>query len=165
MPNNAIIGTLGGIYDPAQIVVTLTVKGAMPNSPTPSVHGGTLSGFGENIITLERVSEQADSYSGADGQVVQFYTNDRRGRYQIELEPTSLSLAIMSSIANADETAGAVHFSLSVKDNNGNDVLTASDSWVRKRPRVVYRKGIEVRVFECECANLVMNLVGQGTMQ
>lgn len=157
MPNNSIAGSLGGTFDPAQLVCTLT----------PSALGAqaqVISGFAEDIADIERTSDQAGTVSGADGMVAKFFTNDRRGKVNLHLLQVSPSNAVLESLATADENGGAGIFALSIKDTLGNDVINSQNSWILKRPRVEYKKGIAFRVWPIECANLKLSILGEGTL-
>jgi len=133
-------------YDPKDIIIT---------------YGGTiLSGFSEDVVTVERAEDQVTDEIGADGEVVRILSNDRRGNIRIFLLPTSPSNLVLSVVANLDELTGAGVKAILVQDNRGNDLHTAAECWIQKQPETIYNKTASPRVWNLRCGDLRMVVGG-----
>lgn len=131
-----------------------------PKDVTVIVAGNIIEGFGEEQIAIEREANQIGDEVGADGDVARWVTNDRRGTITITLLQTSRSNLFLSGLAVADELRGDAPFPTLIKDQRGNDIYFTADSWIRKMPRVVYKKGIEMRAWEIRSGHLNMFIGG-----
>ena len=126
-----------------------------PKDITASVDGNKISGFAEQMITAERESDQVVDEAGAQGDVTRVITNDRRGNITITLLPTSPSNLLLSERVNGDAANGVDRrFSILIKDQRGKDLVSASDCWIRKPPRMVWNKGVEAREWAIRAADL-----------
>lgn len=134
-------------YDPKDVILT--------------VAGNIITGYAQDtFIEVDREANQVEDEAGAEGDVVRRITNDRRGSITITLLQTSRSNLILSGLARADELSGDGVFPVLVKDNRGNDLHAAPNSWVQKMPRTVYRSGIEGREWILRTSNLQMVVGG-----
>lgn len=134
-----------------------------PKEVTVTVGGNVLAGFAEEKVIVEREADAVGDEAGADGDVVRFITNDRRGTITVALLQTSSSNAILNAFAKLDETTGNGIFPVVITDNRSDDVHIAASGWIRKVPRAVYRKGVEARVWEIRTGNLNTNVAGLTT--
>ncbi len=135
-------------YDPKEITVT--------------VNGSILSGFSDDVVTVERAEDQVADAAGADGEVIRTLTNDRRGNIQISLQQTSSSNLVLSALANADEQTGGSVFPVLIRDNRGNDIHVAAEAWIQKQPQAIYNKSNSPRVWIIRCADLRMVVGGHS---
>lgn len=133
-------------YDPKEIIVTFG--------------GAILTGFSEDIVTVERSEDQVTDEIGADGEVVRILSNDRRGNIRISLLPTSPSNSVLSIVANSDELTGGGVRTIVIKDNRGNDLHAAGECWIQKQPEVIQNKTAAPRVWNLRCADLRMIVAG-----
>lgn len=130
-----------------------------PKDVTVIVSGKIISGFGQDMITIEREANQVEDEVGADGDVARRVTNDRRGTIRLTLLQTSRSNLFLSTLAVSDELSGSVVFPVMIKDQRGNDLHIASTAWIRKMPGAAYRAGVEMRVWEIR-TNVLNMFVG-----
>ena len=122
----------------------MTVQTYDPKDVFITVGGRILTGFAEEMITAERENPQVDDLAGAQGDVARVITNDKRGSITVTLLPTSPSNLILSDLVNADGVNGGNSvFPLIIKDNRGDDSLSAEDAWITNPARVVYNKNVE----------------------
>lgn len=135
-------------YDPKDIIVI--------------VAGKILTGFSNDKVTVQRVSNQVEDELGADGDVVRRITNDRRGEIVVSLLPTSLSNGVLTLLARADELTGNGIFPVIIKDNRGNDLHTAPVSWIGKMANADYKNSIENRNWTFRSGELAMIVGGTG---
>ena len=135
-------------YDPKEITVT--------------VNGSILSGFSDDVVTVERAEDQVADAVGADGEVIRTMTNDRRGNIQISLLQTSSSNLVLSALANADEQTGGSVFPVLIQDNRGNDIHVAAEAWIQKQPQAIYNKTNSPRVWVIRAADLRMVVGGHS---
>ncbi len=134
-------------YDPKDIIVIAA--------------GAIITGYAQDsFVTVERESNQVEDEAGAEGDVVRRLTNDRRGSITITLLQTSRSNLIFSALARADELSGNGIFPVLVKDNRGNDLHIAPNSWIQKMPTTAYRAGVEGREWIIRTGNLQMVVGG-----
>lgn len=132
-----------------------------PKDVILTVDGKIITGYSQDTyIEVDRDSNQVEDEVGAEGDVVRRITNDRRGTITITLLQTSPSNLILSALARLDEISGAGIFAVIIKDNRGNDLHMAPNSWIQKMPRTVYRAGVEVRAWPLRTNNLQMIVGG-----
>lgn len=124
------------------------------------VGGNVIGGFGEELVRVEREANAYDDEAGAQGEVVRYATNDKRGTITLILQQTSQSNLYLSTLAKADEYSGTGVVPVVVKDTRGNDLHLAPQAWIQKVPQAVYRKGVEMREWVIRTANLQSVLGG-----
>lgn len=125
--------------------------------------GLIITGYAQDTyIEVGRESNQVEDEVGAEGDVARRITNDKRGNITVTLLQTSRSNLILSGLARADELSGDGIFPILIKDNRGNDLFIAPNSWIMKMPNVIYRAGVETRAWVFRCSNLQM-VVGGAT--
>jgi|SRR3990172_4921290 len=131
-----------------------------PKDVTVIVAGKIISGFAQDMISVEPETNQVEDEVGADGDVARRVTNDLRGTITITLLQTSRANGILSILARTDRLTGRTIFPVVIKDQRGNDLHVAATAWIRKMPRSAYRAGIESRVWELRTNNLEMFVGG-----
>src|SRR4030067_2805459 len=94
--------------DPKDVTVIVAVK--------------IISGFAQDMISIERESNQVEDEVGADGDVARRVTNDRRGTITITLLQTSRSNLFLSTLAVADELSGRCGYPGGITDQRGDDL-------------------------------------------
>lgn len=125
--------------------------------------GLIITGYAQDtFIEVGRESNQVEDEVGAEGDVARRITNDKRGNITVTLLQTSRSNLILSGLARVDELSGDGIFPILIKDNRGNDLFIAPNSWIMKMPNVIYRAGVETRAWVFRCSNLQM-VVGGAT--
>lgn len=123
--------------------------------------GKIITGYGQDTyIEISRESNQIEDDVGAEGDVGRRVTNDKRGNIVITLLQTSRSNLILSGFARLDELTGDGIFPVIIKDNRGNDLHVAPNSWIQKMPDTTYLSGIAVRAWPIRCSNLQMVVGG-----
>lgn len=124
------------------------------------IAGVIMSGFSDDKVRVFRESDAWEDEAGADGEVVRYATNDKRGEIEITLQQTSSSNLVLSGLAKADELSGAGTFPAIVKDNRGNDLHVAPTAWIKQIPEAKYSKGVNTRVWRIRTDNLTNFLGG-----
>jgi len=134
-------------YDPKDIIIT--------------VAGAIITGYAQDtFVQVDRESNQVEDEVGAEGDVARRMTNDKRGSITITLLQTSPANLILSGLARVDQLSGDGIFPVLVKDNRGNDLHVAPNSWIQKMPQTSYRAGIETREWVIRTSNLQMIVGG-----
>lgn len=136
-------------YDPKDIILT--------------VAGAIITGYAQDtFVAVDRESNQVEDEVGAEGDVARRITNDKRGSITVTILQTSPANLILSGLARVDELSGDGIFPVIVKDNRGNDLHVAPNSWIQKMPNTVYRAGIEAREWVIRTSNLQMIVGGSA---
>lgn len=124
------------------------------------VGGKIISGFADNKVRVFREADAWEDEAGADGEVVRFATNDKRGEIEITLLQTSASNLYLSGLAKVDELSGAGTIPVIVKDSRGSDIYAAPTAWIKQIPEGKYGKGLNPRVWRIRTDNLTNFLGG-----
>ena len=99
------------------------------------VAGVPVSGFGDgDFITVERDEDAFTKQVGTDGEVTRSKSNNKTGTATLTLMQTSAANALLSALAALDELSGDGVGPFQLKDNSGNTIHAAQNSWVRKMP-------------------------------
>lgn len=125
-----------------------------PKSIQVIVAGNVIGGFAEELVRIVPEANIYDDDIGAQGEVVRFATNDKRGTVTITLLQTSQSNLFLSTLAKTDQFSGSGVFPLVIKDTKGNDIHIAPQAWIMKMPDTAYRKGVETREWQIRVANM-----------
>lgn len=118
------------------------------------VSGNIITGFADDIVSVERDANVFEDEAGAQGDVVRYAMNDKRGTISIKLLQTSKSNLFLSGLAKADELSGLGVFPVVVKDTRGNDIHVAAQAWIQKIAPASYKRGVETREWEIRTNNL-----------
>ncbi len=144
----------------------MTIQTYDPKDINVSIDGSIITGFAEEFVSAERENPQTDDAAGAQGDVVRVITNDKRGTVTLTLWLTSPSNLVLSGLVNSDaDVAGKAAsedsiFPLTIKDNRGDDVVSAENAWITGPPRIVWSKSVESREWTIRCAKLDMVVGG-----
>lgn len=123
--------------------------------------GVPLTSFADGTyLTAERLSDQFTSVAGAGGEVARVRMRDKRGSFKLSLLASSVENAILSAIANKDESDASGSGVFNVVDGGGTTVINAPNTWIKKRPSGVLSKELPNREWEFECADLEIFLGG-----
>jgi len=118
------------------------------------VAGNLITGFADDMVSADRDANLFDDDAGAQGDVVRFANNDKRGLIMVKLLQTSKSNLFLSGLAKADEFTGLGVFPVVLKDTLGNDLVVAAQAWIRKIASISYKRGVEVREWEIRTNNI-----------
>lgn len=132
----------------------MTMETFDPKDIQVIVAGALITGFAEEMVSVERNSNVVDDEVGAQGDVARWINNDKRGTITITLLQTSKSNLVLSALVKADEFSGTGVFPTVIKDTRGNDLHIAPQSWIQKVPVASYKAGIETRVWEIRTSNI-----------
>ena len=128
-------------YDPKQIVVV--------------VGGKQITGYADGtFVTVRRNADMWSLQMGADGEGARSKSNDKSGQIEIQLLQTSPDNAYLASLQTADELENAGLVPTMVKDNLGNSLHMAEQSYIKRGPDAEYGKETTARVWVIETDNL-----------
>lgn len=135
-------------YDPKQFV---TIIG-----------GNIMDGFSDDdFVEIERDEDAFQKKVGVDGEITRAKSNNRSGKITLRLMQSSGSNDKLSALALLDESianSGAV--AALAKDGTGRSAFTTDFCWVKKFPKVVYKKGVAFFEWTLDCANLAIFIGG-----
>lgn len=130
-------------YDPKQIHVI--------------VGGSIIGGFAEDeFVEVERDVDSFTKYVGCGGEVARIKTTNRAGKITLRLMQSSPSNDELSLLAELDETflnAGAVP--MLIRDQGGSTLFTSVFCWVRRFPKVIWKRNVEMREWVLDTASLI----------
>jgi hypothetical protein len=119
-------------YDPGKVVAIF--------------RGIPLSGFAEGtFIAGEREVDAFSKVAGARGEITRVRSRNRSGMVTITLMAESPSNDSLSAVAILDEASGLGFGPLTVKDLNGNTILSAPVAWIQKVPNVEHATDASTR--------------------
>jgi len=138
----------------------MSVETYNPKDISVIIAGAIMSGFADDKVRVFRDADAWEDESGADGEVVRYATNDKRGEIEITLQQSSSSNLILSGLAKVDEFSGAGTFPAIVSDSRGKDLHAAPTAWIKQIPEAKYSKGVNVRTWRIRTDNLTNFLGG-----
>lgn len=109
----------------------------------------------DEFVSIAQTTERFTSEVGSDGEVVRSQNNDHRAEVTITLLQTSLVNALLSAKALEDRLTGGAVGALIIKDNNGNELFTASKAWIKSVPDAAFGREVGERAWIIECASLI----------
>lgn len=139
-------------FDPSQVIF---VVGGIPI-------GGFKDGVG---IKVERSEDSFIDVTGMDGVTSRAASVDRSGTITCVLAQTSPSNAVLSALANLDETTKKGIVPVSITDLSGTSEYLSANAWIKKHAGAEFGKEISDREWVFRCVNLRMftggNVLGQ----
>jgi hypothetical protein len=119
-------------YDPKQVAMI--------------VGGQIMSGFSDGtFITVTRNEQAFNLKVGVDGEGTRAKSNNKSGKFEIELMQSSSSNDVLSGYAAADELSSTGAVPVYLKDNSGRTICTALTAWVQKYPDQPFAKEVSTR--------------------
>ena len=135
-----------------------------PGECSVSFLGQTLTGFGDEIVTVKREEETYTKVVGADGEVTYRKSANRSGEIMITVKQTSASMAVLGAIAQRDEIDGTRVGIVNVKDNNGH-VFTWRNARLAGYPEDIGRgKEIKDHTWKILCDSLELEFAEQPSL-
>lgn len=119
------------------------------------------SGFADD--TMIEVERDEDAYSkkvGTDGEVTRGKNNNRTGKVRIYLMQSSGFNDYLTSLALLDEASNSGGVPVLAKDTSGRSAFATDFAWVKKFPKAVFKKGVEVWMWEMDCGNITIFMGG-----
>lgn len=112
--------------------------------------------FEDSVVQIGRSNSSFKDMIGCDGEVARLKTKDFRGTITFSLAQTSPANLALSSASISDELIGKAVSPIIVKDNNGNSLYSALESWISKPADSGYNREGDVRVWIIRCRYLLM---------
>lgn len=103
-----------------------------------------LKGFmeGDDVVTIEMLTDQFSDIAGAKGDVARSQTNDNRATITIKLLQTSSSNKDLTAQYNIDRLTGAGVAPLIIEDKEGGETFVFNNAWITKYPTVIRGQGV-----------------------
>ena len=139
MPTNTKLRT----YDASEVVII--------------VSGVTIEGFADGDFVV--VDDDEDAYTmqvGTDGEAARSKTNNRGATMTINTLQTSAANTQLSVLHNLDRNSsgGAGIGPFLCKDNSGNALYNAENSWIQKRPTATFGREAQAREWVARTNNM-----------
>ena len=99
------------------------------------VNGVEVSGFdeGDDVITVERLSDSAQHKIGTDGEMSVAISADRSGIFTFRLMQTSDSNAYLSTLVNLQDNGVFTPVFAQLKDIRGGDIGSGTQGYIQKQ--------------------------------
>lgn len=137
----------------------MSLKTYSPAKVSVIVGTVTLEGLAEDsFVSCERNTDAFTKSISNEGKVTRVKSSDRSGMIKITLQASSDSNDYLSSLAISDDLNGVTTYPVIVKDNNGTDLATAPEAWIKKIPNLAKGKDLGKVEWDFECAELIMFL-------
>lgn len=124
------------------------------------VYGATvLEGLAEDsFVDAEFMTDAWTDVVSNEGKVTRIGTSDRRGTIKVTLQASSDSNDYLSAMYYADLLSGKGTLPIAVKDNNGTDLVTGAEAWIKKMPKMAKGKDLGKNEWEFHVAEMVQFL-------
>ncbi len=96
---------------------------------------------GDDVIKIDPISDQFNSFVGAKGDVVRTQTVDNRALVTLRTLQTSNSNKKLMAIYNADREVGTGVFPLIVNDKEGGESHVGNNVWIKKQTPITRGSG------------------------
>lgn len=116
---------------------------------TMAVGNHIVSGYAaDSFVTIEETGDGITSEAGADGEVVRSISPDPRHTVKISLMQNSPTNKFLLEQYKKDKTDATGSFPLLIKDLTSEEVFSADESWVVKKPTFSRGKAAGTREWE-----------------
>lgn len=120
-------------------------------------NGIRIYGFApDTFIKVERDEDSFKKETGADGATVRIQSQKRGGKITFTLQAQSPVNDLLSAAQNADQESGDVVGAAFMKDNNGNSVAEADESWLLRPADMEFSEDGGSREWVIDCSELRM---------
>lgn len=127
-----------------------------PKAVHLTVGGLLIGGFADDtFIEVERDADAYTKYVGVGGEVARIKNANRAGRVVVRLMQSSPSNDELSTLAELDEFGDFGAAPLLLKDGNGFTLWSSVFCWVKKLPKTVWKKDVEVREWTLDTSRLI----------
>lgn len=118
--------------------------------------GDVISGFADDsFVEVERDDDAYFKKTGVDGITTRAKNNVYTGKITIRLHQSSASNDVLSNFATLDQNSPPTgEFAVLAKDGSGRSVFSSQTAWVKKFPKVTFKKDIEVYEWIIETGQL-----------
>lgn len=124
----------------------MAIRTYSPRQMAVILGGVPITGFAEDtFINVSPSSETFTRSVGASGEVSRVEKADRTGNLALTLQQTSPSNEYLTGLHLADRQSLAGTFSLLIKDNNGNTVISAENAYIARLPDAEYNQEVGTR--------------------
>ncbi|MCZ8518885.1 phage structural protein [Paenibacillus caseinilyticus] len=115
------------------------------------VAGQYLTGFGEDMVEVEKSEDGYEVRVGAQGDPIRARVNDETGEIRVTLLPTSPQVPFLDRLANSGQLV-----SITVISRDPQERSSATQAYVTKPATRTYGKSAEDREYVFQCLDLKM---------
>lgn len=135
-----------------------------PSKLTVIVGGVIVTGFTDgDFITAKRDEDLYMKRVGADGHVARARNGNKSGTIEIKLLQSSPAVNELAALVALDNFLfdGDILIPISiVNPGDGNELVAATQAWLKTPPEMVFGKEVGERSFVFDCADLKLSLGG-----
>ena len=124
------------------------------------VGGHKVSGFGDDMVSIEYPEDLCDVVRGADGAVTRVLRSVSDIQITFTLKQSSLSNDFFSNLVNADRLTGAGVLPFLLDDGAGNTKIVAAQCFVKKLPTIDFGNSAKDRVWILHTSDDVVMSIG-----
>ena len=107
-----------------------------PKSVAVIVGGVPLTGFADDMVSIEFQEDSWEHIAGADGEEMRIRKNDGRAEMTVTLLQSSESNSWLAGLQLADEASNSAAFPVLFKDSNGKTLMASEAGWIKKTPNI-----------------------------
>lgn len=96
----------------------------------------------DSFVDAEFMTDTWTDVVSNEGKVTRIGTKDRRGTIKVTLQASSDSNDFLSAQCIADQLSGKGTLPIAIKDNNGTDLCTGAEAWIKKMPKLAKGKDL-----------------------
>lgn len=120
-----------------------------------------VTGFPDGtIVNIKKDTSPFTTTRTLDGEVARAYRNDQSFTLSLSIVQSSPSNDILMKLYELDTFTQNAPFPVFVKDNRGSTLFLSVDSWIKDLPAVTIGNGVEIRTWEIQCLNSIINIGG-----
>ena len=128
------------------------------------VGGYIIGGFvDDEFLEVERDVDAYTKYVGVGGETTRIKTTNRSGKLTIKLMQSSPSNDELSLLTELDEFGDAGAVPLLARDGNGSTLFTSVFCWVKRFPKVMWRREVQVYEWVLDTSSLSIFVGGIST--
>ena len=141
----------------------MAIQTYAPGEVHVSFKGKTVTGFGDEIVSVKRNEMLFTTVVGADGEVTRVKNSNKTGEVKITVKQTSAANALLGAIVEKDEITGDQVGALMIKDNNGH-TMWSGEGWLAGWPEAVDRgKDAKDQIWTIHCSAISFTFAERPT--
>lgn len=126
-----------------------------PKQVSLIIGGNIITGFSDDdFIEVERDEDAFSKKTGVDGITTRAKNNVKTGHVILRLMQSSSSNDALSNLARQDENTSSGAVAILCKDGSGRSKFSSDSGWVKKFPKVSWKKDVQVYEWTIDCTSL-----------
>ncbi len=114
------------------------------------------------IVSIKKDASPFVTTRTLDGEVARTYRNDQTYTMSLSITQSSPSNDILMKFYELDSFIQNALFPVFIKDLKGTTLFMSGESWIKELPPITISNGMDVRTWEIQCLNSVINIGGNN---